>query len=432
MAVESPSSPVSTAHPPKRGSTFSALKNFAWLVGDKMLSVVVGLLVFGVIARVYGPVGSGHFAFGMAILQTALGLSLVCSAAAVLPRFHRQKQGIGGAVANVFAVRLVSSVTAAALIAIYVAFTVENPDRRLAALVLLAATPLIEPFYAAMTYWQSRNDNRLPVLSRASGLAVRAVIVVIAAWFHAPLWAIALAWCVEAALSATIQTLSMRRLASLRQLASTVTALRTKTYFKFGVRFLLGLWLSHLYLRLDRLILSELMPERDFGIYATAMQLLEVWLQVANIVGVAIGPAFLFAQLAKARSPWDLWRVTGMLAGIGVLGLAGAALLGKPVLHLVFGTQFEASYPYLVAGTAFGVLYFADQVVQLAISAANQPAALAIKWAVACIAALIAQIALFSSIGAYAGPAGLAIGMAASWLALLVWHSRRPISPANS
>jgi len=41
----------------------------------------------------------------------------------------------------------------------------------------------------------------------------------------------------------------------------------------------------------------------------------------------------------------------------------------------------------LVAGTAFGVLLFIDQVVQLKVTAGNQPLALAIKWASACLGA---------------------------------------------
>ena len=78
--------------------------------------MVVGLLVFGMIARAYGPIGSGHFAFASAVLQSALGLSLICSAAVVLPRFWQQKQGLAGAIANIFMVRMAGSLFAIAAV----------------------------------------------------------------------------------------------------------------------------------------------------------------------------------------------------------------------------------------------------------------------------------------------------------------------------
>ncbi len=410
----------------------AALKNFFWLAGDKALAVIVGLFVFGLIARTYGPVGSGHFAFASAVLQSALGLSLVCSAAVVMPRFWQQTHSIAGAIANVFAVRMAGSLFAACAVSVYVVLTVQDPSRRLAALILLATTPLIEPFCTAVAYWQSRNDNRVPVLSRASGLLARIVVVIAAVSLGAPVWVLALAWGAEALVSAAIQSASLRRLATIGAMARKVTPHRSAVYFKFGVRFLAGLWLSHVFLRLDRLILSELMTPRDYGIYATAMQLVEVWLQVATIVSASMGPAFLFAQLSRTRSLLGLWKIVAALAGLGLIGFLGAVVLGRPVIALVFGHEFESGAGFLIAGTAFGILFFADQVVQVSISAGNQPFALALKWSVACLVALAVQVSLFPVVGGFAGPAGLAAGMCASWIALLLLRASRQLQSTRN
>jgi hypothetical protein len=61
----------------------------AWVLGDKALAMVVGLMIFGLIGRALGPIGSGHFAYATALLQVGLGLSLVVSGSALLPRFCR-------------------------------------------------------------------------------------------------------------------------------------------------------------------------------------------------------------------------------------------------------------------------------------------------------------------------------------------------------
>jgi polysaccharide transporter, PST family len=404
--------------------TGSALRNALWLGGDKAVSVVAGLVVFGLIARAFGPEGSGHLAFAMAVLQTALGLSLVCSAAALLPRLCRQVHAVAGMLANVFVVRLLASTLAAAIAAIAVLIFVDEPVRRNVTLIVLITVPLIEPFYLASTYWQSRNANRVPVLSRSTGILARLALVALAVWLGAPLWVIALAWILEACITAMLQAASLRGIVQLHHARAQITKQRLATYLNFGARFLVGLWLSHLYLRLDRLVLSELLSVREYGIYAAAMQLVEVWLQVATLLGLAVGPAFLYANLRRGGLAAQ-WRVFALMAAIGFFGFVGVYLVGQHVLMWVFGAPFAASYPYLLAGAAFGVLFFADQVVQLAVTAANQPRELAVRWAAACIVALAAQLLLFNFIGPYAGIAGLALGLIASWAALFwLWRLR--------
>jgi O-antigen/teichoic acid export membrane protein len=401
----------------------TAARNFAWMMLDKSLALFFGLGVFGLIARGFGSTASGHFAYALALLQSALGLSLVCSAAAILPRLCRMKNGVAATLANVFIVRLVGSSLAAAAAAVFALIVISDPVRLKIALIILISVPLIEPFYTAVVYWQSRNDNRRPMLCRAAGLLTRAAVVLLALYLGAPLWIVAFAWVLEACVSAVLLYSTLRPLATLRVFMQRVSAQRSLTYMRFGIRFLAGMWLGSLFLRLDRLVLGELLPAAEFGIYASAMQLVDVWMQIAYLTGFAVGPAFLYKALAAASVPWQLWRVTAMLAGIGCIGLIGALLLGEFAMALVFGPKYTAGAPYLVAGTATGVLLFADLVVQMNITAGDQPFTLTVKWAAACIGAVVVMASTYRALGAFAGATGLSAGVVCGWIA--VWVATR-------
>lgn len=399
----------------------TALRNLIWLSGDKVVSVVLGLVVFGLIARQYGPGGAGQFSYGVAMLQTALGLSLICSGAAVMPRLCRLHNGAAAmAVGNVFVVRLIGSVLAAAVMAGYTALAVDDPLRRTVALILLSTVPLLEPFRAFANFWVSRNQNRTPVLARGSGLVARLVVVVVALWAGTAPWVVALAWVVEALVSAALQTLGMRGVLPWHRLAAAVRTPRARLYFRFGVRFAAGLWLSHLFLRLDRLWLAEQMDAHAFGLYATAMQLVAVWLQAAAVLTGSLAPAYLYRALRESSSVRNHWRTLAMLAGVGLAGLAGAVLLGPLLLRVVFGPAFASSQPYLVAGFAAAVLFYIDQFVQISITANNRPWLLALKWGTASAVALATLALATPHIGAYSGPLGLALGLIASWIAVAV------------
>lgn len=395
-----------------------------WLLGDKAFALLVGLAIFGAIARNFGPTGSGHFAYASALLQTGLGLSLVCAGVALLPRFCRMHQGhpgaLAGAIANVFVLRLVASTLAMVLMMLFTVLTVQETERRTVALIMLLAVPLIEPFYIFATYWLSRNHNKPTVIARSSGLLLRSAVVLLGVWWGAPLWLLALAWVLEAAVNAALHTVLMRPALPKLSLRRQVRPGRMRSYLGFGVRFVLALWLSQLFLRLDRLMLAEWLSPHDFGVYAAPMQLVEVWAQVAYLIGSSIATAYLYKRLDAPSRTRAFLVTAAAMAGIGLLGLLGAWLLGPWLLHLVFGPAFAGSAPYLVVGAAFAVLLFADHAVDMLVMANDQPWLLAYKWAVAlAVAALVLGLG-FARWGAYAGPAGLAAGIVAAWAALLL------------
>jgi O-antigen/teichoic acid export membrane protein len=410
---------------PRRRFHAAALRNFGWMMLDKALAVVFGLAVFGLIARWFGTVATGHLAYALALLQSALGLSMVCSAAALLPRLYRTRDGVAGTLANVFVVRMVGSVIAATGAALFALVVIDDPERLKTTLVILAAVPLIEPFYTAVVYWQSRNDNRRPTLIRAAGLMTRAAVVLAAIFLGAPVWIVAFAWLLEACVSAVLLYASVRPLSTFRNYVRRVSRRRSFAYARFGIRFLFGLWLAGLFTRLDRLVLGGLLPAHDFGVYASAMQLVDVWVQVAYLTGFAVGPAFLYKALS-AGDTWQLLRVAAMLAGLGCVGLLGALLFGDLAVRIVYGPEFIAGAQYLVAGTAYGVLVFADVVMQMRVTAGNRPLALTFKWAAACLGAIAVIKVTYPTLGAFAGPAGLAVGILCGWIA--VWVALR-ISP---
>ena len=399
----------------------AALRNLGWLTGDKLLSVGLGLLVFGLIGRHYGPQDAGRFSYGVAVLPTTLGLALVCSSAALMPRLCRMGDGVAArAVANVFVVRLVGALLAAAGVAAYLVMTVDDPVRRSIALAMVASVPLLEPFHVFSSYWISRNSNGRPVTARALGLLARLAVVLVALWAGAAPWVVAMAWLAEAMVTAFAQTAFLGGVRPWATLRASVRVRRATPYLRYAVRFAVGLWLSHLFLRLDRLWLAERMDSHAFGLYATAMQLVEVWLQVAMLMAGSMAPAFLYHALRRSDALADHRATLGLLLLIGLAGLAGALLAGRGLLVAVYGTGFAGGYGYLVAGFAAAVLFFVDQFVQISITANNRPGTLAAKWGTAVLVALATLALMTPLLGAYAGPLGLALGLIGGWIAVAV------------
>lgn len=399
-----------------------------WILGDKVLAMALGLVIFGLVARALGPTGSGQFAYAAALLQVGLGLSLVCSASALLPRFCRMEAAMPGAIANVFVVRMAASLLSMAVMLGYCVLTIDDPQRRMVSMILLLAVPLIEPFYVIATYWSSRNHNRPNIIARSSGLLCRAAIVAVGLKFGAPVWVLALAWVIEAGVNAAIQSVQLRLALPGRRLRRFVRPRRAQVYLRFGLRFVLSLWLQVLFIRLDRLLLGERMEAEPFGLYATAMQLMDVWVQVASLVGVSLSTAYLYRRIRQGRFRLAFAGTTAAMTLVGLAGLAGAWLLGPLLLRVVFGPRFVESYPFLLAGAAFAVLLFANQILQLTLTTLDRPLLLGGMWVVATAVAAPVIWFGYDVLGAFSGPLGLSVGLLAGWASLVpAWIvGRRP------
>lgn len=404
-----------------RPAWHTTLVNLAWVLADKAFAVAAGLLIFGLIGRAYGPEGTGHFSYAMAMLQVALGLSLVCGATAVLPRLCLMHGAMPGALANIFTVRLAASLLAMAVMAAFAILTVSDPMRRNVTLVVLLAVPLIEPFALIATYWNSRNHNRPNVVARSAGLLLRLALVAAGIAVGVAPWMLAATWVLEAALNSAIQWRQLARALPGRRFARYVRPRRCAAYLRFGARFVVGSWLHVLFTRVDRLLLGERLPADTFGLYAVGMQLLDVWMQVAVLVAVSMSTAFLYRRVREGAVARALIVGGAAMGATGLVGVLGAWLAGPWVLRAVFGAQFAGSQPYFVAAMGVGVLLFVNQVLTAVLATLNRPVWIAVLWGVATSTTALLILGGFERFGAMVGPLAMACGLLAGWLVLLAW-----------
>jgi O-antigen/teichoic acid export membrane protein len=239
----------------------------------------------------------------------------------------------------------------------------------------------------------------------------------------------------ESAVNATLQIVQAGQAFPGRRFARFVRPSRMRQYLSFGLRFVLALWLAQLFLRIDRLVLANWLEPSAFGLYAAPMQLVEVWTQVAYLIGSSIATAYLYKRLGDREVVRAFLTTAAAMAGVGLIGLLGAWLLGPLLLQVVFGPAFESSINVLLAGSAFAVLLFADQAVDMLIMGLNLPRLLAFKWAVALGVAVLVFWWGYPRLGAYVGPVGMACGVVSAWIALLLlpprWRRGRglPVEP---
>ncbi len=166
----------------------------------------------------------------------------------------------------------------------------------------------------------------------------------------------------------------------------------------FGVRAWVGTLSRFLNFRVDQIFIALIASEAVLGIYAVAVNASEVLLYVPNAASWAVLPL-----VAASGHHERAGRTLGAFRAVALITAAGivvAALLGPPLLPLVFGEDFEpATLPFLILLP--GALGFAASAIfSSGLAAANSPGLSSVGLIVSLVVGIALDLVLIAPFGA--------------------------------
>lgn len=98
------------------------------------------------------------------------------------------------------------------------------------------------------------------------------------------------------------------------------------------------------YSKVDQVIIRQLLGQAAVGIYAVAVRMTEVWYLVPSIIGASLFPAIINARKVSIELfNQRMHRLYFFIFWLGVAIVLGGLLLGRPIIYLLFGTQYQDS-----------------------------------------------------------------------------------------
>lgn len=178
----------------------------------------------------------------------------------------------------------------------------------------------------------------------------------------------------------------------------------------FGVRAWAGTLTRVLNFRVDQVLMGFISSEAQLGIYSVAVNLSEVLLYLPAAVGNAMLPAVTRAPKSeRSASSLKVFRVVTLVTAITI---AVAALIGAPLLPVIFGHKFHGSvapFLWLLPG-ALG--YAASVVFSSALLADEEPTLSSLGSSVSLLVGFGLDLALIPPYG----PVGAAIAASAAFV----------------
>jgi O-antigen/teichoic acid export membrane protein len=121
-----------------------------------------------------------------------------------------------------------------------------------------------------------------------------------------------------------------------------------KKSMRYGVKSYFGCLFSFFLFRIDLLMINHMMGTKEAGYYDIAINLAEMVYLLPDIVAIILFPKLCSTEGTTEK--WKIARQTGYwLAGIMLVICGLAALLAKPAIGIIFGSDFLPSLlPFLI------------------------------------------------------------------------------------
>lgn len=320
------------------------LANLNWLAADRVLRLVGGLLVGVWVARYLGPEQYGALNYALAFVAlfgavAKLGMDQIVVRGLVLTPDQE-----GKILGTLFWLKLGAGLIALAVI-IAVAGLGESGNTENVVLIAVIAMGLI--FNAADSYdvyYQAKLLSRYAVLARSAAFLVFMLVRIGLILGGFSVLHFALAATLELALGGVLLAWPYLRNEQFRKRwqfdRQTMYSL-----LRDGWPLIVSSALIVTHIRIDQVMIGQMLGNADLGVYSAAIRLSEAWLFIPMVIVRTLMPYFV--ELRASNPLFYQRRLIQLYSIMFWLGLAAgvlALLFGEMVVLLLFGEHYREAY----------------------------------------------------------------------------------------
>ena len=327
----------------ERSDLNSVIKNAFWLIIDKLVNLIAGFLVGAWVARYLGPAQFGILSYALAITAMFLPISQLGLADITIRELVRNQGRANIILGTVYTLQLVLSIFIFLLIGCYILYT-NGIDRTSEYLVLILTARLIVSAGSNTFDWwfQSQVKAKFGVWARSLSLIITAVMLIGLIITRQALLMFAWIYLVQAIILMILITFFYIRnggkLSSWGYMKDQAVSLLKDSWplIISGVSVMI-------YMRIDQLMLKNMVSENELGLYSVAVRLSELWYFLPVALAASLFPSIIKARKSKSNENFEKMMQTffDVMVGISYLVVLPTVLLGPWVIRLLFGDAYS-------------------------------------------------------------------------------------------
>jgi O-antigen/teichoic acid export membrane protein len=330
-------------------------KNTSWLFVEKILRMIVGLFVGIWVARYLGPDQFGLLSYAQAFVGLFATIATLGLDGIVVRELVKDETRRDELIGTAFWLKLIGAIGVLTILAIAVNFTSNDNYTNILVFIIASAT-IFQSFNVIDFYFQSKVLSKYVVYANIISLFLSSVVKIALILNEAPL--IAFAWVVlfdsfvlACGFVYYYVKYSAFNIKSLTFCKSTAVDLLRDSW----PLILTGVVIS-VYMKIDQVMIKEIMNSEAVGQYAAAVRLSEAWYFIPMVIASSLFPAIINAKKQSEELYYArLQKLYNLMVWIAIAIALPMTFLSDWVANLLYGNQYSQAGSVLMIHIWAGV-----------------------------------------------------------------------------
>lgn len=322
--------------------------NTAWLMGEKILRMFVGLFVGIWVARYLGPDQFGLLSYAQSFVFLFTAIATLGLDSIVIRELVKDESQRNVLLGTAFALKLIGSICILPILWVAVQFTSNDSYTNLLIFIIASGT-IFQSFNVIDFYYQSTVRSKYVAFANTITLGLSSIIKIVLILNHASLTAFAIVGVFDSVILAI----------GLIYFYLTKTKYSIKNW-KFdrdvAKRLLSDSWpliissvMISLYMRIDQIMIKEMMDNSAVGQYAAAVRISEAWYFIPMAICNSVFPAIVNAKKISEDLYYQrLQKLYTIMVWIGVAVALPVTFLSNLLVNLLYGIAYDQASSILI------------------------------------------------------------------------------------
>ncbi|WP_075983030.1 flippase [Bacillus massilinigeriensis] len=401
-------------------------KNTGWLLFEKVFRMALSLVVTSLMARYLGTYNYGLISYGAAYVAIFTTISNLGIDSILVHEIIKSRKDTGKLIGTSIVLRILSSLFS--IIMVYVIVVYLNPSNiTLQLITFIQSISLIFLAFDTVGFWfQSNLQSKYAVISKSIAFTIISTWRLILIYIGASVEFFAISTILEAAVIGVFLVIFYFKHKGPKFSFSIETA---KHLLLQGYNFIIAGLLVTVYTQMDKIMLGQMTDESTVGIYAAAMTVAGLWIFIPLAIIESARPVIMTAK----DNNEDLYikrtkQLFCSIIWIGIIASIFITALAKPIILLIFGSQFTESIGVLIILIWSRIFSLIGTARSIWLISENQIKYLKYFIGIGAIVNVVCNLVLIPKYGAVGAAVGTIFAeVLSSTFALLIFRETRPL-----
>jgi PST family polysaccharide transporter len=318
----------------------AVIRNSVWLITDRLIRMALGLLVGAWVARYLGPTQYGELAYVIAFVSFFQAVACLGADGIIVRDIARNPDSAGEILGTGFSMRLAAGIICWFLAVSFIIF-VNGPHDQSVKLTAITGSILVFQAVDTIDLWfQSQSQSRRTVLAKLVGYTISSTSKIFLILQKAPLIAFAAVTALDVIIAAISLTYAYKQFQTIKPWKS-VGSRAAKLFYESYPYLLSGLSIM-VYMRIDLIMIKNMLGTHELGIFAAALPISSVWNFIPMTLIVSLGPMIARKRIESPEAYYrSLAKIFRLFAGIGLLISIFVAFSAKPIIGILYGGGYS-------------------------------------------------------------------------------------------